>query len=242
MSAVVISQPMLFPWPGFFEGLMLADIYVDLDDVQFSRGSFTNRVQLKFPEGRRWLTVPLEGKGSFQPIAELQTAAGDWREQHRRLVQASLRDAPYLTDALVLMDEVYAREQLCDLLIASIAIPAAYLGITSGRRVCSHELGIAGQSWTRVLDIVQHLGGNRYITGHGAAGYLDHRAFEAAGVSVDYIDYSCTPWPQGAGAFTPYVSILDLIAWTGPAAADYLKPRTLPWQAHLERTAAATWQ
>ncbi|MCE7795616.1 WbqC family protein [Sphingobium sufflavum] len=239
MTAVVISQPMLFPWPGFFEQVMLADVYVDLDDVQFSKGSFTNRIQLKFAEGRRWMTVPLAGKGSFQVIADLQAADGDWRIQHREMVRESLQDAPYLADALAIMDEAYAQERLCDLLIASIDLPAAYLGIRIPRRVGSHDLGIGGQSWSRVLDMVRHLRGDRYVTAHGAARYLDHPAFEAAGVAVDYVDYSCTPWPQGPGDFTPYVSILDLIARTGPQAVGYLKPRTLPWRAFLDRTEAS---
>lgn len=242
MSAVVISQPMLFPWPGFFEALMLAEIYVDLDDVQFSKGSFTNRVQLKFPEGRRWMTVPLAGKGSFQTIADLQAAEGDWRTLHRRMVRESLQDAPYLGDILAILDEVHGHDGLCDLLISSIDVPAAYLGIPIRQRARSHELGIAGHSWNRVLDMVRHLGGDRYITGHGAARYLDHGTFEEAGVAVDYIDYSCTAWPRGSGEedFTPYVSILDLIAWTGPDAASYLKPRTLPWRVFLERREAST--
>ena len=47
MTRVVITQPMLFPWPGFFEQLCLADVYIYLDDVQFSKGSFTNRVQIE---------------------------------------------------------------------------------------------------------------------------------------------------------------------------------------------------
>lgn len=239
MRTVVISQPMLFPWPGFFEALMLADVYADLVDVQFSKGSFTNRIQLKFPEGRRWLTIPLAGKGSFQTIADLRAADGDWRAQHRTMLQASLDQAPYRADALAILDTVYARENLCDLLIASIDEPAAYLGIAPGRRARSDELGVAGQSWRRVLDMVVHLGGDRYLSGHGGARYLDHAAFDRAGVAVDYIDYSCTPWPQGHGAFTPYVSVLDLIAWTGPDARRHLNPRTVPWQAFLERAGAA---
>lgn len=240
MTTAVISQPMLFPWPGFFEHLMVADVYVDLDDVQFSKGSFTNRVQLKFPGGRRWLTVPLERGGSFQTIAGLQAATGDWRQQHRRMVEESLREAPYLRDALGLMDKAYDHGDACEVLIASINGPADYLGITLKQRVRSHELGIAGHSSARVLDIVQHLKADRYVTGHGAARYLDHSSFEAAGVAVDYMDYSCQPWLQGPGEFTPYVSILDLIAWTGPAAATYLNPKTLPWQAFLQRTGALT--
>ena len=58
VTRVVISQPMLFPWVGLFEQIRAADVYVHYDDVQFSKGSFTNRVQIKTARGPRWLTVP----------------------------------------------------------------------------------------------------------------------------------------------------------------------------------------
>ena len=57
---VVITQPMFFPWAGLLEQLRMADIIVYYDDVQFSKGSFTNRVQIKTPFGKKWLTVPLK--------------------------------------------------------------------------------------------------------------------------------------------------------------------------------------
>ena len=44
---VVISQSMFFPWVDFLEQLKLADLNVFYDDVQFSKGSFTNRVRIK---------------------------------------------------------------------------------------------------------------------------------------------------------------------------------------------------
>ena len=40
--------------------IKLADIIVHYDDVQFSKGSFTNRVQIKTKDGFKWMTVPLE--------------------------------------------------------------------------------------------------------------------------------------------------------------------------------------
>ncbi|MBC8123824.1 MAG: WbqC family protein, partial [Gemmatimonadaceae bacterium] len=61
MNTVVISQPMLFPWIGMFEQICLADVYVHYDDVQFSKGSFSNRVQVKSASGSKWITVPLIG-------------------------------------------------------------------------------------------------------------------------------------------------------------------------------------
>lgn len=232
---------MLFPWPGFFEQLMLADAYAYLDDTQFSKGSFTNRIQLKYAGDRRWMTIPLAGKGTFQTIAELAATDGAWKASHRALLVQSLAAAPYRDDALAVFDAAYAREGLCDLLIASIEEPARYLGIGAARTVVrTSALGVEGKSWQRVLDLVHHLQGTVYLTGHGAAHYLDHAAFEAAGVAVEYMRYSLTPWPQGDGPFSPYVSILDLIAWCGPQARAHLNPASIPWRTFVHAEGEAS--
>jgi hypothetical protein len=234
MTTVVISQPMLFPWPGFFEQLMLADSYIYLDDTQFSKGSFTNRIQLLRGNDRCWMTIPLAGKGSFQKISELVSAGDDWKTGHRALLCQSLIGATYIDDALSIFDKVYSHSTLLDLLIASIEEPARYMGIGTNRKIArSSGMGVEGASWRRVLDIVLHTGGSRYLTGHGAANYLDHGAFADHGVQVEYMDYSRTHWPQPGAFFTPYVSVLDLIARTGPEARNYLIPATISWQDFL---------
>ncbi len=234
MSAVVITQPMLFPWPGFFEQLMLADDYLYLDDTQFSKGSFTNRIQLLSGDDRSWMTIPLAGKGSFKKISELQAAGDAWRQDHRRLLLRSLQGAPFIDDAIAIFDQVYSHLSLTELLIASIEEPASYLGISTGRRIArTSDMGIDGTSWQRVLDIVLKAGGSRYLTGHGAANYLDHLEFSKSGVGVEYMMYSRTPWPQPGATFTPYVSVLDLIARLGPMAKNCLVPRTVPWRDFL---------
>jgi len=56
---IVITQSMLFPWVGMLEQIKLANIVVHYDDVQYSKGSYVNRVQLKMPEGIKWMTIPL---------------------------------------------------------------------------------------------------------------------------------------------------------------------------------------
>lgn len=236
MSTLVISQPMLFPWSGFFEQMMLADIYYFLDDAQFSKGSFTNRIQIKIGDGIKWMTIPLAGKGSFQTISELQAASGDWRASHMSLLKQAFRAAPYAADALDLAERVYGHEGICNLLIASIELSADYLGISDGQmRARTSELNIDGISWQRVLTLTQRAGANRYLTGHGAASYLDHEAFERTGIAVEYMRYSRTPWPQAGIEFTPYVSILDLIANAGPAARSFLLPQSESWRTFLKR-------
>src|SRR5262249_31052968 len=108
MTTVVISQPMLFPWFGFFELVSSADIYVHLDDVQFSKGSFSNRIQIKHPSGIKWMTIPLVKRGAMQRICDLKAVGSDWRRGHYDLVSQSLREAPYFDKAAKLLRHVYA--------------------------------------------------------------------------------------------------------------------------------------
>lgn len=236
MTTVVISQPMLFPWAGFFELAAQADIYVHLDDAQFSKGGFTNRIQIKHPAGVKWMTIPLEAKGSFQPIRDLQGVGSDWKRRHRALVAQALDGTAHTETALELFDRVYARDRVVELLVASIEDSAEVVGLSRPAQwVLASELGIAGTSWQRVLAMVRELGGTRYLTAHGAAGYLDHEAFEQAGVAVEYVEYSKTPYDQLHGPFTPYVSILDTIATLGERARSVICPKAVPWREFVAR-------
>lgn len=234
MTTVVITQPMLFPWSGFFEQLALADVYIYLDDVQYSKGSFTNRVQIRFGHDTKWLTVPLEKKGSFQKICDLRPSATDWRAQHLAQLGHAYATTPHREQILGLADRSYRQIGLTDMLIAGIESAADFMNIGQHRRVLrSTEMNVDGRSSQRVLDLVRAVGGKRYVTGHGAANYLDHHAFEAGGVEVEYIDYGLAEWPRDGSEFSPYVSCLDLIAWTGADAKTYLRPRTIPWRSFV---------
>lgn len=236
MTRVVISQPMYFPWAGFMAQMALADVYIWLDDAQFSKGSFTNRVQVKLPSGRKWMSVPLDGTGSFQRIDGLAAKGRDWVSSHRQMLTQSLRAAPDSARALALFDQVMAQEgSLCDLLIAGAEAQARALGVLPPRILRSSAMGCEGSSSDRVLRLVQAVGGRDYITGHGAWGYLDHEAFEAADITVSYMDYSPLPWHQAHGDFTPFVTGLDLLAGAGASAKSHLQPQSIDWRAFGRR-------
>lgn len=216
---------------------MLADVYLWLDDAQFSKGSHTNRIQIKHDGTIKWMSIPLVGKGAFTAIRDL-VAAEDFRAKHIAFLRQAFASAPFAAEALAIVEEVYAEDDLCRLLIKSAEVPARHLGLPAvERRDVTSGMGVGGQSWQRVLDLVREVGGTHYITGHGAARYMDHEAFDRAGVEIEYIDYSKTAWPQAGTPFTPFVSILDLIANTGERARDHLHPATIGWREFLARAA-----
>lgn len=228
---------MLFPWVGLLEQVRLADVFVHYDDVQFSKGSFVNRVQIKTPEGVRWMTVPLVALHLGQRINEVCIAPPEqWRGAHLDMLRRSFAGAPYAGDALQLAEEVYCSDcsHAGGLARASLLALVRYFGLDIGKRfVDVTELDIPGSSSERVLAVVRHLQGQVYITGHGASRYLDHLGFELQGVEVEYMNYQRLAYPQAHGAFTPYVSGLDLVANCGRDGARYIVSNTLSWRDFL---------
>ncbi len=231
---VVISQPMYFPWVGFLEQLRLADVLVVYDDVQFSKGSFANRVQAKTGNGSRWLTVPLRELRLGQRIVDVQIdEQKDWRTSHRGTLHQAYSKAPFFQEMMKLFDDVVQAPvtSVGELSFRTTRALMCHFALNPSLRILhSADMKITGGGSQRVLDIVREVEGTEYITGHGARGYLDHAAFEKAGVMVSYMHYRCLPYPQLHGPFTPYVSSLDLIANCGAAGSQYIQPRTVPWR------------
>lgn len=238
---VVISQSMYFPWVGMLEQIRLADVFIHYDDVQFSKGSFSNRVQVKQPDGTTaWMTIPLAGLRLGQRIDEVTPApVAAWREKHLAQLARAFDGAPFADDALGLARTVLSGDTstLAAVARASMLALADYFGLAATTRFLdSAEMGIGGSGSRRVLDLVRAVGGDTYITGHGARNYLDHAMFEREGVAVEYIDYRKQPYPQLHGAFTPYVTGLDLVANCGRDGARHIVSTTRDWKEFLDGT------
>jgi hypothetical protein len=235
---VVISQSMLFPWVGLLEQIRLADVFVHYDDVQFSKGSFVNRVQIKTPQGVRWMTVPLQGAHLGQRIDELKISPQrEWREQHIGLLERSFAGCPFAKEAIRVAEDTYSgtHSSIGDLARASMLALSEYFKIDASTRfVDVQNVDVPGFGSDRVLAVVKRLAGTCYITGHGAAHYLDHEAFSRENIKVEYVNYLRLPYPQLHGEFTPYVSGLDLIANCGRDGAKYICSGTVSWKEFLD--------
>jgi hypothetical protein len=231
---------MYFPWVGMLEQARLADHFVFYDDVQFSKGSFVNRVQIKTESGIKWLTVPIHGLTLGQRIQDVQIdSRKDWRRQQLDMLRQAYAAAPYVKDMLRLVRDTFDANprSIGDLSRLSMLSLYDYFGLKYRKCIQDiKELGIPGAGSNRVLEIVLRLGGNTYITGHGARNYLDHEAFERVGVAVQYMNYNCLQYQQLHGQFTPYVSALDLVANCGVEGEKLIRSTTIYWKDFLNES------
>ena len=238
---IVVSQPMYFPWVGMLQQIRLCDAFVYYDDVQFSRGGFFNRVQIKTRQGIRWLTVPLLDFRLGQLINEVRIDnTKDWKRIHRDQLQQAYAAAPFREDMFDVVDQVFSRdyEVIGELASASTdALVRYFSAIGAGKPfLVSSSMGVPGSSSQRVIDICVALNAKMYLTGHGARNYLDHEAFEDEGIAVAYIDYELDEYPQLHGDFTSYVSALDLIANCGREGVKHIRGKPENWRSFVAQS------
>lgn len=228
MKRVGIIQSCYVPWRGYFDFIASVDLFLILDDVLYSKGSWRNRNQLKTPNGLKWLTVPVN-VSMTQAIDQVEIArtVKPWREDHEHKLQNALGDAPYFDTTMSVWKEGAAAGDtlLSALNVRLTKLLCAKLGIATPIRL-SRELGGEGSKTDRLIDLLTKLEATHYLSGPSARGYIDEAQFRAAGIALEYKSYDYEPYPQLHGPFEGTVTVLDLIANTGPDAPRFLRSRT----------------
>src|SRR2546429_4847063 len=182
----VISQPRFFPGLHYLHRMMVTDVFVVLDTVQFTPRHEENRAKLKGPQGPQWLTVPVRQSRRDQLIGEIRP--DDTQPWPRKLI-GTLNNlyapAPcfqvHAPEIISILE--HPHETLTELDRASWEPALRLLGITC-RFVRSSELPLSGKGSELLLQICQYLGSTVYMSGAAAKGYLDVAAFAAARIEV----------------------------------------------------------
>jgi hypothetical protein len=211
---VAIHQPEHMPWLGFFEKLLRADLFVLLDDVQFSKGDFQNRNRVKGRNGAQWLTVPVVHKFP-QQINEVVIATDNWQAKHWKMLVSCYARAAHFEMFADAFEEFYRRTwtKLSELNVAAIQMLARALGIEK-KIIFSSCLAADGHKSELVLNICQAVGARAYYSGRAGSTYLDASAFRRAGIEIVVQDFEHPVYEQlfmKEQGFVPNLSALDLL-------------------------------
>jgi len=97
------------------------------------------------------------------------------------------------------------------------------LGIRDTKFMRSSEIpGIDGQKTDRLIQILQHVGAQHYLSGPSARDYIEQEKFDEAGITLEYIQYDYPEYPQLHPPYDPFVTVLDLLFMVGEDALSYI--------------------
>ncbi len=221
----VILQPMYIPWMGYFGLIDLADVFVFYDDVQFVERSWQRRNKIKMPNDNWiWLSVPVTSKFG-QRINEIRINNDiSWAQKHLKSLKHAYGKSPFFKDYIPIFEIVYNMEwtHLIELDVFLIKKIVELLGLHNPDFIFSSELKADGNKTDRLINILNKIGADEYVSGLAAEDYIEIEKFRQEQINLYWYKFNHPAYPQLYGDFSPYMSVLDLLFNTGENAMTYI--------------------
>jgi hypothetical protein len=194
VRVAAIHQPNLFPRMATLAKLCAADIWIVLDDVQFTRRDYQHRARLGCladPSTQQWLslsvTLPFGRRTSIDRAQVVDVARCQRRIQ--RMTRQHYGRAPYwrsITDEIqAVADLLGSTDRLVEVTLASCRALLTTVGWT-GEIVLSSEFTVRTERSARLADLTRAVGATHYLCGTGGQRYLEASAFDELGLRVHY--------------------------------------------------------
>lgn len=193
---VGIIQSSYIPWRGYFEFIERCDKFILLDDVQFTRRDWRNRNKIRTRRGDQWLTIPLKQAGNYEAkISEMEVSDPIWDRRHFDSLRAAYSTAKHWKKYEDELEWAYidAPKDLSGINRRFLELGCKWLQISTPITL-STQYASHGAKSERLIALCKSIGATRYLSGPAAKAYLDEREFNAAGIAVDWMQYS--DWPK----------------------------------------------
>ena len=224
MKTVSIHQPVYLPWLGFFKKIMVSDVFVFLDDVQYEKNGVQNRNKIRTNEGDIWLTVPVNVKSTTLLKDVKIDYSTNWQKKHSKSIYLNYSKTKFFDNYWNEFDEFYQKkfDRLMELNLEIIEFLMKKFNIKT-EIVLSSELGISEKGSERILKICKSLDADSYLSGIGGKEYLKLDSFKNNNINVNFQNFQHPIYNQVYHPFYPNMSAIDLLYNEGDNSERILK-------------------
>ena len=216
-KSVAIHQPNFMPWLGYFSKIKNADIFVFLDDIQFTKNSFTNRVKIASQGKEQWITIPVINSGLEKTIMKTEIFNPDFNFQKiLKTIHLNYKRTPFFDQTYSLIEPVLKKRQtqISELNKELIVIISSELKIKT-KFLSSSQLKLTSNNFNaseRLVNICKILDCSIYMSGKGGFNYQDINLFEQNNLKIQPNDFKPLVYKQAHnGEFISGLSILDAL-------------------------------
>lgn len=228
---ISILQPCFVPWLGYFEQIAVADIFVYMDDVQYTKRDWRNTNLLRSPYGARRIFVPVQKTSRSTLIKEVKISYQDsWESTLINKLNEWYKKSKYFDEVMEFLFPIILSkpDYLVDLNYHLNNALLTYLEIETPIEFSSSVPKKTSSKNERILEICQHFGATILYDGKSAASFIDTELFNKHGITVIFQDYKHTAYSQIGKDFIPYMSVLDLVMNEGKNSRNIILSNPLP--------------
>ncbi len=203
----------------------MSDIFVYLDNVQYTPRDWENRNKVKTSNGPIWMTIPVKAEYlALIPDVTIDNTQ-KWQKKHLQILRHSYGKAPYFKEweePLRLIYEEAALTHLMDLNIALTDFLLDAFNLKKPKIVRASQLEVSSTGSDLLLDICKAVGGTTYLSGPHGREYIKKDTFVAENITLQWHEYDHPKYPQLHGGFVGNLAALDLLFNCGPDGREIL--------------------
>jgi hypothetical protein len=223
---ISIIQPCFIPWLGYFEQMALADLFVYMDDVKYTRQNWRNNNKLLCASESKNVSIPVR-KTSRHTLINQVSILNDlaWQNKFLNKVSNWYRKAPHFDEVFSLISGVVLKrhDMLVDLNYGLNGAIAEYVGIETPVELSSNVPRNSSDKVSRIIEIVKYFNADVLYDGKSAAYFIDIELFQEKGITIIFQDYKHSSYRQQSNSnFVPYMSIVDLLMNKGVESLGYI--------------------
>ena len=216
-----IMQPYFFPYLGYWQLIAKADVFVILEQVQHTKGSWINRNYVLGSHAASLISVPLE-KAPDHCLIQHRQVSDVWTEARRRALRTlrlCYRNSPFFEDVYPWLEEQlsFPEKRLSKYLEHQIRSTADLLSVNT-KIVTAGDLGNFAdfERNRRIVEICRSLECDRYLNLPGGRTLYSPDSFPEDKLSLGFLIPELPRYGQGSREFVPSLSIIDSLFWNGP--------------------------
>lgn len=212
---VSIHQPSYFPWLGLLDKINKSDLYILLDNIQFSDSGYQNRnIFLDNQNKEQLLTIPVNKKNHLNKlIKDIEISNNIWQKKHNKFLYFNYKKHPFFDEIYPLIQDIYKKEYkfLIDILYDTMLITKQIFQINT-KIIYASELDLSKELKKEelVIEILKKTSADTYLSGNGAKSYQKDTSFLSQNIKLTYQSFSHPIYSQhNNNEFHPGLSSLD---------------------------------
>lgn len=226
---VATIQSSYIPWRGYFDIIHEVDLFIFLEDVQYTERDWRNRNKIRLLNGgSSWITIPVGKVDRDTMLCDVSIKGDLWREVHYGKIRENYLKAPFYAEIEPVLSFFYKKnkwDNLSKMNQVMIKEICRYLEIKTPMTT-SLDYPSKYKKSERIIHLLKQVGATEYLSGPSAKSYLEENRFAEECITLTYQSYEGYPeYQQIAGQFDPYVSVIDLMAMKGRDSRRWITER-----------------
>tara|TARA_A100001035_G_scaffold87112_1_gene67786 strand:+ start:9820 stop:10500 length:681 start_codon:yes stop_codon:yes gene_type:complete len=213
---ISIHQPAYIPWLGYFHKIINSDLFIYLDNDQFTKGSFQNRNYIRNKNEKILLTVPVlsKKKNDFINIKNLEINNKiNWQKKHFSSIKLSYSKTKNFEDLIKKLEIFYINKYshlntYCwDMLIfflKELEIKTKIVRYSEIKQFNTYKSEL-------ILDICKYFGAKTYISGIKGFDYLNLEKFSQNNIIVERQNFYHPTYNQVHKGFKNNLGVIDFM-------------------------------